>query len=986
MSVVVALSLLHFIWEGALIGGAAWIGMKAARTASARYSIGVVALAVMAAAPIATATWIRDSVVQGPASKVQGQSWVQGPSESGVQSPGSGIKESMPSVSDPGPGNSGLTLDPGLWTLDYSVRQSFVSAVHVSPSLAKWLLGSWLLGVGLLSVRLSFGLWTARRLTRLSVRVPRLEILSNAERLMAALNIRGAVTVLESALVQVPTAMGWLKPVVLLPAQAMTGLSMAQIDALVAHELAHIKRHDYLVNLLQSAIETLLFYHPAVWIISRSVRHERELCCDDLAIAACGDDRLTYASALADLESLRQEPEPMLAANGGSLLTRVRRILAPDDVQTVRGTGHWLAGVAILLTVLIGAATQSVQGRQIVQGVASGVVNSIANGVKGGVTGGITGAVSGGVIGAVNGAIQDGVVGGVKDGLSGGAQDGVAGGVVGGVDGNVLGAVDAPDQRKIAVGRIIRLEVTVGQTATKVSPKVQELLIGAAFTEWNRSKVERLKAEAEAGRLARVDLRDSDAAVEAAMTVPGLSTDSVVVQYLNSIEELEKGKKQWMAEGYGLRHPRIVAADSDIMSLHRQLTARLHSLVDNARLNYDVAKSSEDRFKVVYDTAARTASSAAGAARSTELSKDYTVQEDGTILLPYAGSVKAAGLTLVALQESARVALRAQGQRIVKVLASIEARAADAVPSPAPVSPTQQQPVKETPNPPAFVAPPPPARPVAPAPVGSGLAQAQPPKQVSGYVIGANDVLRIRVYSGGQSQPDFRTTDFTVQTDGTVALPLIRPVKIAGLPVEAANEAIRRALLEGAIFNEAQVDVVVMGYHSSRLKVQGAVNKPGSVDMTAERMNLQDLLNAAGGLQPVAGSQIRIRRANGRPAEPSVLVRDGWEIYPRSDLESGRLNAVQLYDNDTVDVPVAPKFYVQGFVVNPGEAQWEPNLTLERALFKVGGVTKDGAGNRITVRRTDPKTKQAQTIKLAADKMSTIIEAGDVITVPKKLM
>ena len=984
MSVVVALSLLHFIWEGALIGGAAWIGMKAARTASARYSIGVVALAVMAAAPIATATWIRDSVVQGPASKVQGQSWVQGPDESGVQGPESRVKEPMQAVSNPGPKNSGLTLDSGRWTLDY-IRQSV--SVRVSPSVAKLLLSSWLLGVGLLSVRLSLGLWTARRLTRLSVREPRLEILSNAERLMAKLNIRGAVTVLESALVKVPTAMGWLKPVVLLPAQAMTGLSIAQIDALVAHELAHIKRHDYLVNLLQSAIETLLFYHPAVWIISRSVRHERELCCDDLAIAACGDDRLTYASALADLESLRQEPEPMLAANGGSLLTRVRRILAPDDVQTVRGTGHWLAGVAILLTVLIGAATQSVQGRQIVQGVASGVVNSIANGVKGGVTGGITGAVSGGVIGAVNGAIQDGVVGGVKDGLSGGAQDGVAGGVVGGVDGNVLGAVDAPDQQKIAIGQIVRLEVTVTPANAKLTARQVDMLIATAYSDWVRAQEAAARAKAEADRLAEV-LRTPDIIVSAASTVPGLSTDSVVVAYMNRLEEQDKSRKQLKAVyGYGDRHPNIVQIDSEVASIRHQLVARMHSLVDVARLNSESARDTAERAKASYDALnANPSRGVAASTRDSNLSKDYTVQEDGTILLPYAGSVKAAGLTLVALQESARVALRAQGQRIVKVLASIEARAADAVPSPAPVSPTQQQPVKETPNPPAFVAPPPPARPVAPAPVGSGLAQAQPPKQVSGYVIGANDVLRIRVYSGGQPQPDFRTTDFTVQTDGTVALPLIRPVKIAGLPVEAANEAIRRALLEGAIFNEAQVDVVVMGYHSSRLKVQGAVNKPGSVDMTAERMNLQDLLNAAGGLQPVAGSQIRIRRANGRPAEPSVLVRDGWEIYPRSDLESGRLNAVQLYDNDTVDVPVAPKFYVQGFVVNPGEAQWEPNLTLERALFKVGGVTKDGAGNRITVRRTDPKTKQAQTIKLAADKMSTIIEAGDVITVPKKLM
>lgn len=268
----------------------------------------------------------------------------------------------------------------------------------------------------------------------------------------------------------------------------------------------------------------------------------------------------------------------------------------------------------------------------------------------------------------------------------------------------------------------------------------------------------------------------------------------------------------------------------------------------------------------------------------------------------------------------------------------------------------------------------------------STTTQVQPPKQVAGYIIGANDVVRVTVFSGGQSQQDFRANDYTVQTDGSVALPLIRPIKLAGLSVTAANEAVRKALLAEKQFEECTVDIVMMGYHSSHLKVQGAVNKPGSVDMTAEKMNISDVLNAAGGLQSLAGSQIRVKRANNRPAEPDVLVKDGWEIYSRAALDDGSLIDVLLYDNDTVDVPVAPKFYVQGFVTNPGEAQWEPNLTLERALFKVGGVTKDGAANRISIRRTDPTTKLAKDIKLAKDKMSTIIEALDVIVVPKKRM
>ena len=135
----------------------------------------------------------------------------------------------------------------------------------------------------------------------------------------------GRVEILESAAVAVPTLVGWVKPVVLLPAAALAGLTAVQLEAILAHELAHVRRHDYLVNLLQSIVETLLFYHPAVWWVSAEVRAEREHCCDDLAIAVCGD-RLVYVSALAELTSIERQVFA-LAATDGSLLTRVRRIL-----------------------------------------------------------------------------------------------------------------------------------------------------------------------------------------------------------------------------------------------------------------------------------------------------------------------------------------------------------------------------------------------------------------------------------------------------------------------------------------------------------------------------------------------------------------------------------------------------------------------------------------------------------------------------------
>jgi TonB family protein len=131
--------------------------------------------------------------------------------------------------------------------------------------------------------------------------------------------------------VDVPTVIGWLRPMVLVPVGCFTGLSTAQIEALLAHELAHIRRHDYLVSVFQSVVEALLFYHPAVWWVSRQVRRERECCCDELAVAACGDV-LAYARALSWLEQQRSGmPEIALGANGGVLTMRIRRLLGYSE-------------------------------------------------------------------------------------------------------------------------------------------------------------------------------------------------------------------------------------------------------------------------------------------------------------------------------------------------------------------------------------------------------------------------------------------------------------------------------------------------------------------------------------------------------------------------------------------------------------------------------------------------------------------------------
>jgi uncharacterized protein (TIGR03435 family) len=171
------------------------------------------------------------------------------------------------------------------------------------------------------------------------------------------------VRLLVSGFVQTPSVVGWLRPVILLPT-AITGLAPEHIEALLAHELAHIRRHDYLVKVLQSVAETLLFYHPAVWWLSHQIDAEREACCDDIAVGLTGDT-LTYVSALASLESCRREHfAPLLAANGGSLQRRIARLVSqsPAPACPLPVAGLTTLGILMGLTVC-GLMAQSADTR-----------------------------------------------------------------------------------------------------------------------------------------------------------------------------------------------------------------------------------------------------------------------------------------------------------------------------------------------------------------------------------------------------------------------------------------------------------------------------------------------------------------------------------------------------------------------------------------------------------------------------------------------
>ena len=291
-------TLVHFLWEGAAIAGISALAMRAAPDARSRYAWACSGLAAMAAAPLVTAAWL--SV---------------------------GVAPTLPVV------------------------------VDVTPSISvAWLTRIWGAGVALLSARLLVEYLQVSRLRRRSIAAPP-GLQATFARLAREMGLASRVQLRLVADAVSPAAVGVLRPVVLLPASLLTGLSARQIEAILAHELAHVRRWDAAVNLLQVLLETALFYHPGVWWLSRRARQEREYCCDEAAVAACGD-ALTYARALTDLEALRPAPHLVPSAQGGNLMDRIKNIVGrPSAPERAR----W-ALPALLSALALGVVSAAVAG------------------------------------------------------------------------------------------------------------------------------------------------------------------------------------------------------------------------------------------------------------------------------------------------------------------------------------------------------------------------------------------------------------------------------------------------------------------------------------------------------------------------------------------------------------------------------------------------------------------------------------------------
>jgi beta-lactamase regulating signal transducer with metallopeptidase domain len=324
--------LLHFVWQGAVLALILSVVLSRLSSARARYASAVCVLGAMMIAPFVTF-----AILLQPAESV-GQFTIAGLGE--VRD---GLEAVQLTTAAPDAG-SFLPFSSRVLSIDWMSYAVF----------------AWFVGVYMFTLRTLGGWMLIMRFRRQRAEPIAGDLLEICLALQRRIGVSQAVRYVCSKAAETPAVLGWLKPVVVLPLSALAGLSAWQVEAIVAHELAHIKRWDILVNGLQIVAETLLFYHPAVWWVNRLIRNEREHCCDDVAVEVCGNAR-EYARALALLEESRSTSVWALAATGGVLSWRIGRLLGLSGAARSMSTAGLAALGGLCAAGLLMAGTTAAQ-------------------------------------------------------------------------------------------------------------------------------------------------------------------------------------------------------------------------------------------------------------------------------------------------------------------------------------------------------------------------------------------------------------------------------------------------------------------------------------------------------------------------------------------------------------------------------------------------------------------------------------------------
>lgn len=334
---IVGWTLIHSLWQGALIAALLGVVLIALRKAPAawRHAACLIALVAMPVMPLLTSL----------------QSIRNAPVITSELSTGASELPAAPAGQVAAPQRA---AEPPTRSEATGVEPTSIARRNVDlEALFPWIVGAWLIGVLLLSLRVIAGFVGAHRLVNYGTAAVSAEIAAAATRIAQRIGVSQTVRVLASVRAPVPMVIGLMRPVVLMPVSLLSGLTLSQVEAILAHELAHVRRYDYAFNVLQTVIETFFFYHPAIWWISRKLRDEREHACDELAVSLCGDDPVFYSRVLLTVEQWRGERISFApAATGGSLALRIRKLLGEEERRFDVGP-RWFAGVITVVGVLL---------------------------------------------------------------------------------------------------------------------------------------------------------------------------------------------------------------------------------------------------------------------------------------------------------------------------------------------------------------------------------------------------------------------------------------------------------------------------------------------------------------------------------------------------------------------------------------------------------------------------------------------------------
>lgn len=333
---ILALTIIHSIWQGLLIAIVCWFILLFVRRGNAqtRYMVNISGVASILILAVITFLTLYKPVID----------------ESGIVT--DNIIESV---------NSQKSIINNTGISNYKI-------LSLTNGLLPYITILWMFGALIFFIKFAGGMFYNRQLKTVGLTSVGGIWNERLKKLSKKIKTPIIVRLYESALVNVPTVIGHIRPVILFPIGAISGIPIKQVEAIIAHELAHIKRYDYLINLIQSIMEILFFYHPAVWWLNSKVNTERENCCDDMAMKITGD-RLIYARALSNIEEVSQDNlrlSPAFSGGKDKLLNRIQRLYDRSYEKVGSGRFSTLAGIMLLVVfvILFSSGVQSSIGQE----------------------------------------------------------------------------------------------------------------------------------------------------------------------------------------------------------------------------------------------------------------------------------------------------------------------------------------------------------------------------------------------------------------------------------------------------------------------------------------------------------------------------------------------------------------------------------------------------------------------------------------------